>query len=1491
MPTSFNSSGLAAGPLYLPQEAPALPEPPPARGLPAPPKQTEASPQERRVPPPNLLQQWLVKEAGGAAPDESSFEMADLGGRAPPRRAAASELGTEFAAEPGMPAAPLQPEAGASSAPRPGRGERPQPKQRASINTRLHQLVESGPPKPPATPDHGAPAPGHYHPEHRIATLDGGGFALTAGRLFSWNNGTGSWDRTPQRDIAAIRLGGDGHAYARVADDQLLCLTGPRAGSALPLTAGPVFAVSPMGRIASLVGAADPLGAAGSSSQAAGRAAIRLAEPAAPDRHADLTLPLPATAGAPAALAFGGDGGLHMLTAGGDVWRISGQDVAASNSAGWQAVPAPPGAPLASLLTLPNGAVAGGDAGGNQHLLEKNQTWTAHADASASGLQRTYGQFRDSQQKFTNVTLGSPFTPGSARSDKKDVNWLQSKLAVLTPEQAIQVVPRGAAALTAAGQATELVGRYLNYFKAHYLPGPASSAPQPSPQQQLRQEYQALQNLPPAAHKSVPNEALRLAMHANSAMALDRLERALGMTDAQGELKPDWKDSAAIRAARTRRGAGAGTDDNMLHLLLRRRVAMAPAGDAEITRRLQRLVDAGVHLQRPLPLNASREAMGYLALPLRMLDNTANLVKGLGKPENQGLDILAAHLVKDQLCYETALQRLVSTADETAADLQRLNGDDGNLVSQRFKQNIWDARAEVVFDSMRAILGGFGQEDHVLNRAARFQGVLGADKQDDYVRLVDELPPGESLRFEYTAQGGLDGDGWSHNWTPADRFKEGLHPKVATPADLAGRFNIAMNKVPNILPVPGISLARTRAMTISKRADGIDVTFSNAFEGEVKLLCAKIKWGAGEYRANHRTTAAGKDTHSALGLVFFGVEVVPAALVFSKGNEDSVKLRLNNDDIGTVGHVVEGLLSGRCTPEELIEHVADASYTRSKHSKWSNTLDLQVLMAVVGIFTPPEKLTQRFKAVIAGVEQWTAGLNFSKGASRTQDANGVSTSSSGYDAVLDGSRKFISVSEIQGSLNVSAPAVSTRLGKTKGIIIGDAYENEHKVPTWIDLQIMELFAPKALHRTPAIQQGADGTLTGMRYTIASKDGLNFDALPHWGTLAEDSPEIAANLRGAAALAHAQGLPVEIDMELVPERLEMLDHARRMDDPDLSKAVSDVMRHPESWRIKQLRVGGREQYSTALVAGATMFRYRSHAGNIHQSNAALVEITYDRQSRHPAQPLRAIVRGPLTNGGGQPKFGQLDALAGPLFADAVYGVSEEPRAGPRRRLAALPAYGLDAVALADLSNKWLKAPQREPHLALRQGRPVLQWRLPDNRWQQAALNPQEVGLLLAGQRGESANMAELLQLMQAGASGRLDLPPGDWAALREDGDRALTQQFAAEPDTGQANEAPLGITSLLADAEWLALAIHEGTLDPAQQHVLRAFFPGDQWQIQCVAMAHNPAMVAALGHALSQLANEAPAVSAGHATPEVEVATVPTSASAMMPSASMPSASG
>lgn len=1364
-------------------------------------------------------------------------------------------------------------------------------KRESAVSLRLKEeaaRVSGG--SPVDTPPAVAPAQHHHLPDHCVTTLDGAGFALSAGRLYSWNNGTGSWDRMKDKQIVAIRLGADGHAYASTGADKLLRLTGPHPARPLRGSVDAVFCVSPTGYVVSLA----PAGAG----QQQGR--VQVTDPASAGAATTLTLPVPAAE--VRALAFGGDGRLHMLSAGGDMFSLQSVPTDGSEQAGWKHLAPPAGVRFASLLTLPNGRLAGSSQdGGNTHMLEKNETWTPLAHDTATGLQRTYGQFRDSRQKITNVTLGSPFTPGAARSDKKGLNWYQSKLAVLAPEQQIQVVPRANEILHTAGVVADQFGRYANYFMAHYLPSDAPARPtQPSPLVQLRQEYAALLALPPTPHPptlppSQLDDAIATAIHTNAALALDRIERALGMTDEQGDLKPDWKQSAALRAAQLRPGSTVRPEDNILHTLLQRRhqsMRHGEAGDELVTnttRRLQRLLDAGVHLQRPLPPRPSREA-GFKALPARMFDGAADLAKGIGTPETLGLDILTGQLVKDQLAYETAIQS--TDPDRRTTCLDRLTGADDNLIAQRFKQNLWDARSEVAFDAMRSILAGFGQPNHVLNRAARFQGVLGQDKHADYVRLVDELPPGESIRFEYTVGVGLDGDGWSHNWTPADRFKEGAHPKVDKPADLKDKFNIPMNIPPNILPVPSISVEQTLSMTMTKLKDGsLAIAFSKGIAGEVKLLCAKVKWGAGQFGSNHVPDAQGKDSHSALGLVFFGIELVPAALSFGTGKDDSVTLTLRNNDEGVINHVVSQLLSGAITPEELIEITADAAYTRSKYTQWSNTLDVQALVAVVGIFTKPDKLSERLKAVGAFVTQWTGSLNWRKSASQTQDASGISTTTSGYEITTAANIKTIAVTEGQLSYLERLPSASTMRDRAKNIYIGDGYEMEHKVPPWIDLQIMELAAPKAVYQAPTMHQSSDGTITGLKFALTSKDGIDFTKLPHWDELARQSPEIASNLHGAAEKARAQKLPVDIEMELVPERLEMLNIACRRNDATLSKDVRQLMRQPESWRIKQLRVDGREQYSTALVAGASMFRFRSHAGNIHQSHLALIDITYDKRDGGPATLLHAVVRGPLTNGGGQPRFDQLDDLAGTQLGELVYAINEETPDGPRRRLADLPAQGPDANALAELANKWLKAPQHEPHLALDQGRPVLQYRdeRPDGNWAHVVLDDADVRRLLQDKSGTGIDPAALLQLMQAGASGQLATPPDKWTALRHTRS-AAPRRFPTDPDTGQAHGRPLGIVGLLSDQQNLDEAILRDELDQAQTLVLKTFFPGPHWRRQALDVAGEPAMVAALGHALSQQRQEALADRTAHGMPDVETHLELPPMQTMMGSGAIPSGS-
>lgn len=1332
------------------------------------------------------------------------------------------------------------------------------------------------------------PVAQHRHPDNRVRTSDGGGFALTNGRILSWSKGKGTWNLLAPENVVAIRLGADGRGYACTAENELLRLDGAEVERIGGLTAGPIFNVSPSGRITSVAPAED------------GPATIRLTRPpeggGAP---VHTTLPLPPGNPDVRALAYSNNGDLHLLTSDGRLWQTHPAQQPDTDTPPWREVPGPAGLTATSLFTLEKSKEVGvcGPDGTQRHQLEKNGTWTPLPDNAPTGLQRTYGQLRYSQQKFTNATLGSPFTPGSARSDKIGLSWWQSKLAVLGTEITQQLVPRDGAAL-ADNVTADRMGRYLNYFMAHYLPGPSLPAPtQQSPDKQLREEFTALLALPPTTPPRTPvDPRVAEAMHTNAEMVLDRLERALGITDADGNENPNWTNSKAVRAARHER---ANTDDNMLYALLQRRNSFMPAdgsrgadpGAARTTQRLQRLVDAGVHLQRPLPAHAPRTAHGYRAVPALMRDSASDALRSIGKPETQGLDILVGKLVHDQLHFEKAVQRDATTEAHVAADLARLTGEDGNLITRRFKQEIWDSRAEAVFDSMRSILAGFGQSHHVLNRAARFQGMLGEDHEKDYVRQVEELEPGNSIELKYTVQAGVDGDGWSHNYTPADRFKEGAHPDVKTPAELKGRFNIPMNIVPNILPVPAASVAHIRSMTITKRTDGIDISFSKAYESEVKLLCAKIKWGAGEYGANKRMTADGKESRSVLGLGFLGLEVVPAALVFGKGSDQSIKLSLNNDENGTVGSVVERLLSGQITPEQLLDAAAAVSYTRKQSTKWTNTLDIQGLFAAVGIFTPKLKLDERLKIVAAIVEQWTANLTFSKDESRTQDASGITTSRTLWSALAGLNRKIINVTEIQGSWLKALPAFSTLIGKTKGIIIGDGYEMEHKVPTWIDLQVMELIPQGGLYDAPTAHEAADGTFTKLSYNVSTSKEFNFEALAHWDDLVRHSPETADNLRSAAEKARAQGLTVSVEMELVPAALAALNGVRPDPDghidPAMAQDLSALVEHRDSWRPARLVVSAGEQYNTALVVGASAGRYKSHASNTHQVNLALIDITYDDSDGAEARPLGSTVRGPLTNGGGEPQFDQLDTLAHPDTMQVVYGILDEPRNGPRRRLAALPPNGADAAGLRELRDQLLREPIPAPHLALADGELTLQSQVVGNHWQRVALDETERRQLLS-QPG--IDTAGLLQLMHAGASGRLEIDPGDLAALGG-GERAQNRRGAPPLSEGVPSERPLAITALMDDAARFNSMVARGVLSPAQQLVVSTFFQGDGGTDRALVVAQDPDMMTALGHAIGRSVNEAQAETAPHDTPEVEAPADTQHHSVMVSSGAIASASG
>lgn len=1008
----------------------------------------------------------------------------------------------------------------------------------------------------------------------------------------------------------------------------------------------------------------------------------------------------------------------------------------------------------------------------------------------------------------------------------------------------------------------------------------------PSLTLQLRENFSALLAL--SATEAVPQavvNALSPILHSNSAKALDNIERALGMTDAEG-LVMHWKTAPRLLDAK-RSLEQVWSHDNTLYVLLDRRkwslhhqvlrlpdnandVPSPPAAHGDhmdrTTWRIERLLYCGVYFERPLPARSARKHVD-VRLPLqrtwhKVADGIAGAVRAT---TNQGVDVLLGKLVHDQLCYEQAAQRVSSMSLVTYQS--RMSGKDGNSVSLRFEQNLWDARAQSQISNMETMLTGFRNPGHAINRAASFQGMLGSDHANDYVRIVNELSPGDSIKFDYSWLAGVDGDGWSHNWTPADRFKEGSHPKVTDASKLKGRFNIALNNAPNILPVPAASIAQTRSMTITKRADGIDVTFENAFKTAVQLLAAKIKWGAGEYAANSVQTEAGSTSRSALGLVYFGIEVVPATLVFGVDSDNSLEMKLNNDEFGTIDHVVQQLLQGRITPDELIEAAASISFARTRTKKLSNSLDVQGLMAVVGIFTPPENLSQRFKMVLAGVQQFTASLNFSKSRSRVQGPSGVETTESGWAATTGLNRKWITVTEIQGSWIKALPAFNTMIGKADGIIVGDGYEMEHKVPTWIDLQIKDVFGPHALYKTPVVAQTADGVLTRISYTVTSSKVFNFEALPQWEDLKRNSPDSAKNMQFTAQAAHSQDLPVVAEMELVPEALHLLNTTRPfLQDASLASDISRMVKDVSCWRIKRLTVNSTQQYNTTLLAGLSVARYKSDASNTYTTRRAAVEIEYPDPQQSSAHVV--TVHGDLTAGGGKPRFEQLDKLIQSDLINTLYGVTERIEGRARRELAGLPQVPPSQGELQLFADRWLSdAIPQGVHLALAQGYPVIRFPGESNSWQQVGIAPRHYENLLRttlpdSRGGTSTAPLALLALMGAGACGVLPhIKPEELlgSAVVQRLSQAKGQALQTFPalSTGQAGNT-LSVMRLLDEPQRLATTAQRKQLDLAQRHVLATFFPtvgGEPDWVTLMRVAQTPEMLAALRQAINKATSQ------------------------------------
>lgn len=524
-----------------------------------------------------------------------------------------------------------------------------------------------------------------------VETRDGEGLLLDGGRLYQWNHIDGRWDRMPLSNIAKLRLGADGHAYAGRTDGRVIPMGGGAGGGHRLHADTTDFVVLPSGALVELRTRAGP---SASSSRAIAPPAQRLTMRAAPASSGSATpaepLPLPPRAGELRSLAFTNEGQLYALDALGDVWRVPLMRLATDkNAQRWTQVEVsslPPGRRLDALKCLADGTVVGIDLEGQcWPPAPGHDGWVLRSGDEPPSLETLYARFPAGPIGTENVTLAGPI-PGAEKLRVSDKKFMK-------PSFLHRDYP---------GQS--LWHRYFEWWRVHAGPKPHLGA---QVRAATREDWDALRNRALASLDDSPrlrrdvNRQIGSLVNANSKKALRAIEQGLGFVGLDGVPREGRPDTKAFR--RVFVPAKARSDDNVLWQVLRLLESLNPGRSAdgdtqEVMQRIRRLVEAGVFL----PVKSSRKVF-----VVREQGQTARLVKArnpFGGPTGK---LLHDHAIWLNAVIDAVTRVKVGAAqggeygNATGDDVRRLlhdhaeqvDGGAGNYISRLFEQQVVDLEA------------------------------------------------------------------------------------------------------------------------------------------------------------------------------------------------------------------------------------------------------------------------------------------------------------------------------------------------------------------------------------------------------------------------------------------------------------------------------------------------------------------------------------------------------------------------------------------------------------------------------------------------------------------------------------------------------------------------------------------------------------------------------------------------------------------------------
>ena len=931
---------------------------------------------------------------------------------------------------------------------------------------------------------------------------------------------------------------------------------------------------------------------------------------------------------------------------------------------------------------------------------------------------------------------------------------------------------------------------------------------------------------------------------ANAHEALDRLDAALGRLNPDGTPNPAFRKHKAVHAPNE---AKVRSDDNALHLLHRQWTAMwrgtADPQALAVAQRLQALLHEGVYLQTDSARHVLLAADERKRPRLHLVKNKAA--------------VPVAKLMHDFAVLKRACRRVAGRSPEASLrfceeQAGRVEGGDGNRITALFQKGFVNLdRAKRGLEAMDYTLKNLARPGHPMHRALVMQGALrDEDPADAYVLAWQKMQPGDSIRIGKTGMVGLDGDGLTGVFRTSDRGTDGI-----------GHLSVKFNPIPNVQPVPCLTAIKEHSFSMVKKHNGLELAFGKATEAEVKIA-AKLMWGAGAYAtlSNQQLT----------GVLYAGVEVIPGLGIAIKA-DNTVTLQVTQDDDGRVQRLIRDILHGVVSPFDLLAVSMVAKTRRTVTQSLGGTVDVQGLVAAVGILGFGQGGDNRGKAILASLAQLNMTAKKTWGRSTEEGPDGRTTT------LVDkfestGNAKWINLAELQFShldptrnpQYDSADPKYVRDGQVVGETVTDGRENEYKIPVFIKVLGKNLWGKEVATDGISIKQDTAGRITGVDMVVHTQDApmskmlskmnihkarrgaraFNERNIVPLAPLMRAMPELESHIRKISQA----GLQAQALLELTPAALALVKTWQAQMPADrLQARIKELVENPANLRVAEISANSTHAYKTGAFFGATLLRLKSGAENALTTHRAKIKVTY----ADDGQPQPHLSGDLLLGKNAQPDFKQAERILAEGGSAHLRWLDDPVGNDPERRfLARLPQGRTRPDGTATRAARTIVKPLPQAdaaggvaHIGLENGHLVYRQPLPAGGWRQVDVPPAIRTALIPhldrqvfGRIGNDSALLTAMSLGETGVLGPASMAGGHLAALRRLADnRMVVAAHHARPRDGDRTGRSLHVSDILADLRSTRLAGLRA-LDAAQQHVLGCYFPAAGGGMDEVALA-------------------------------------------------------